>query len=706
MTLFLIKPRAALLSGTGNRILWAPLRTTGGGGPGGGTTTPLSVTGVGAYWDASVTANMLASNGAAVVGWGASVSSIADTSGNARPLVPFFGAGSGTLPVATPRLNGLLGGCGRNTIPAVNAPGSLGAGQYLPLLDPDQGFRLSGVTFGTGADWSIYLVWTRPNLRQGGSTAPVTLIAFGGVPVVQLGSTASATSLTLFPTGANVALSTAMERRHTHSLILSYSHTAGLTAYLDGNASPVVSGASAAAIGAGGVLTLLHDTTNGGGAQCWFHEAAYWPRALAGADITTLQTAASRWARGARKGVLIAVVSQSNGVNGYNAGAWHLLAQGVAWYLGAAAYGVAASPGQTLIGALGLYPVPSGDPGAGLPGTFLTNPGDGSNPSGWALDTAGGAIGAGCQSYFGGLSAADLADVRAIWWPWSETDSTRVYAEKATLYAAEQRAIALTRGFIGKAATALPWVTWNALTFPFGNDPGMQSMREVEYDLTQLTGENAWIALTNAADVNPNGATINSDGTTAGGDYSHANTPDLPKLGMRAAAVAARAILAATPSGGDTITSFPTGTIFAGGPRITHIYRQSATQYVLTIAHDTGNDLILPQQAVNGAGFALMDGGSIAAPGTIRVASACARIDATHLLVTLGTAATNAAASCLFFYPYGGARMGSGNAVTDNAASVTPPTGWDIGNQLGTAWNMNYPIAATTYGLAVSTSPT
>ena len=85
-------------------------------------------------------------------------------------------------------------------------------------------------------------------------------------------------------------------------------------------------------------------------------------------------------------------------------------------------------------------------------------------------------------------------------------------------------------------------------------------------------------------------------------------------------------------------------------------------------------------------------------------------------------APVHAAASLLLFYPYGGMNVfpavggaspighGSGsplptNAVTDNLAALTPPAGWDIGNQLGTSWFQNLPLAATTYGVAVSTTP-
>lgn len=718
MPLFLTNPSAVLLVGVGGkRLLVSSLSSSSSGGSG-GSTTPLSVSGIGAYWDASTNANMRGAGGSPVAAWNASVSSIADTSGNSVPLAAYSFSSGSPLPQSTPRVNGLLGACGLSSVSAVNAPATLSTGQYLPFMGADQGWQAAGVTLGGSADWTVYLVWSRPNWRQAANAGqPVTLVKVGSVPVVQL----TAADLTLFPTGANTSLTTTMPRRHSYALVLSYAHSANqLTAYVNGATSGT---AVTANLGNGGPLTLLHDMTNGGGAQCWFHEAAYWPRAMESGDVATLNTAMARWTLGARKGATIAVVGQSNAVNGYAAGAWHLLAQGVAWYLGALAWNVAAADGLTLVGGVGIYPVPSGDPGYGFAGTFLINPGDGSDPmtAPWALDTSSGAIGEGCDTYFSGLSAADLGDVVAVWWPWSETDSTRLYSEKTTLNEAQQRAIQLVRGFIGQSASVLPLVTWNAMPFPYGNDAGEQAMRESEYDLTQLSGSNVVIGLTNACDVNPLGTTIGVDGLISGGDYFHINTPDLPKLGMRAAALTARAVLAS--SGGDTISSFPSGVISAGGPRITHVYQQSGTEYVLTITHDAGTALIVPQQAVNGVGFAIMDGGSLSTtPGPIILANACSVIDATHLLVTMASAPTHTAASCLFYYPYGavggvgpgggvsGSGIGSGNAVTDNASSITAPTGWDIGNQLlGTgsvSWAMNYPLAATTYGLAVSTSPT
>ena len=87
------------------------------------------------------------------------------------------------------------------------------------------------------------------------------------------------------------------------------------------------------------------------------------------------------------------------------------------------------------------------------------------------------------------LAAAELADVAAIFWPWSESDSGKTYAEKATFYAAQQRYAALMRGWVGKSAAACPLLLWNPIPFQyFTPEPGNQMIRETNYDLTQLAG--------------------------------------------------------------------------------------------------------------------------------------------------------------------------------------------------------------------------
>jgi hypothetical protein len=127
---------------------------------------------------------------------------------------------------------------------------------------------------------------------------------------------------------------------------------------------------------------------------------------------------------------------------------------------------------------------------------------------------------------------------------------------------------------------------------------------------------------------------------------------------------------------------------------------------VITLTQDQGTDILVPLQAVNGAGWAVMDGGSVGSPGPIIAATAASRIDATHLLVTLATAPTSATADCLIFYPYGSTQIGRGDAVTDNFSTLGWPPGWDMATDLGETWAINFPIQATTYGIALSSSAT
>jgi hypothetical protein len=124
----------------------------------------------------------------------------------------------------------------------------------------------------------------------------------------------------------------------------------------------------------------------------------------------------------------------------------------------------------------------------------------------------------------------------------------------------------------------------------------------------------------------------------------------------------------------------------------------------------------------------------VASPGTIVTATACVRVNATQLQITLTQALVNASASCRLFYPYGTLTMGRGNAVTDNFSEVTPPAGWNIAADLGAApglaaafststavldatspgdtittpWNFNMPVhvpMSTASGVVLSDTP-
>jgi hypothetical protein len=129
-------------------------------------------------------------------------------------------------------------------------------------------------------------------------------------------------------------------------------------------------------------------------------------------------------------------------------------------------------------------------------------------------------------------------------------------------------------------------------------------------------------------------------------------------------------------------------------------FRQDASTVVLTIAHDVGTDMVVPLLAAAGQGFLVMDGGTVSSPGMLRRATACVRADSTHLRLTLASPLSDPSASCRLFSPYGSyspaglpaytGDMGRGNAVTDNCAAVAKPAGWDVGADLGSAWNLNF----------------
>ena len=139
---------------------------------------------------------------------------------------------------------------------------------------------------------------------------------------------------------------------------------------------------------------------------------------------------------------------------------------------------------------------------------------------------------------------------------------------------------------------------------------------------------------------------------------------------------------------------------------VTRAFRESSTSIVVTVRHDAGNDLVVPAtQAAAGAGWAVMDGGSVASPGRIVTAAACTRINATQLRVTLAQSLLNPSAGCRLFYPFGATTIGRGNAVTDNLGSVPPPSGWDIAADLGPGWRLNMPIhvpMASSSGMVLS----
>ena len=687
-----------LMVAPGRPMLLRPLATSG----------LSAIAGLAGWWDAGVAGGMLDPTGAPLAAFGASVGAVADKSGIGAALTVWHAAANGTTPpIATPRLNGVLGGLGLNMVIPPALPAS---GQQLPVMDPDQGLISTAMNLGSATPWTLFLVWSRPNWRQS-STAASTLLSIpastpGIGTVILAADNNGGDRLVLFPGAQQTVLTSALTRRHSHAVIIRNTPGTGIDVWLDAvqvaTAAPNPLASSLKA-----PLLFLHNGAANGGAECWFHEAAAWNNALNAPGIATILAYEGRWILGPRKAIQVLVTGQSNSGNGLNDGAWHLLAQGVAWHLGALGFGVVGSygspPAATCIHGEGIYPVAA----LGLSGSFLNDPNDGSDPSTWSLGTDGLAVQTWIQS---NTASQDAADISVIIWPWSEDDCTRQYTEKATYEAAARRFLSLERGMLSRSVASLPQVWWSAIPFSYGNnDSGTQMQREVVAEMAADPTQNVSVVLPQTSDSLPR-APASYDPTTGlwtGGDPLHRDVTDNQRFGRLAAPLVARAVLAS--EGGDTISSIPVGVPAAGGPVVTHVYRQSDTSLIVTIQHDCGTDLIVPAtQAVLGAGWAVMDGGSVASPGAIVTATACARLNATQLQITLARSLVNASTSCRLFYPYGTGMMGRGNAVTDNISLTVPPAGWNIAADLGQGWSLNMPVhvpMSTASGVVLSDTP-
>jgi len=258
---------------------------------------------------------------------------------------------------------------------------------------------------------------------------------------------------------------------------------------------------------------------------------------------------------------------------------------------------------------------------------------------------------------------------------------------------------------LGRSATTLPLLMWSAI--PYETDIGVQMVREAVADMVAANPGSILVFAAQTADSNPLNAVWNPlTGVFSGGDPEHRDLPDLLRYGRLGAHAAGRAAIAMGLSDTIPATEVPAqGLPIANGPTIQHVYQATPTTLILTITHDAGNDLVVPNLAQNGVGFAVMDGGSLAAPGPIISAITASRIDATHIAVTLAKAPTNGPTSCFFYYPYGSVQIGRGDAVTDNLAQLVAPSNWDIGGDLDQGFVPNMPLQATAYGVVLSANP-
>jgi hypothetical protein len=679
--------------GVGNNLiaLYSPLPSEGASASPNGSSSTLNqaVPGAKGWWDASTPSGLLGPGNTPVTVWNSPGNALIDLSGNNQNLVPFYNPAASTLPQGSPHLSGLLGGVGYPTTTA---------GSLQPALDPGSGWQVPGSAFGAATSWTWYLVWSRPNWRQGTNfnANPITLLTIGSQPILQVDSAGATNRLVLFPGAGQVVANSTMARRHTHAIVIRYSPASGADLWLD-NIQVAKSVVWSEGTAFGPVL-LLHDGTFYGAAQCFLHEAAEWTEALPDSAVAALTTYAGRWICGARKGLYLIFNGQSNAINyAMNDGAAALLAQGVAWYVGALAYNVLATTASaapyTMQSGHGIYATSSG-----YPGSFVQDPGDGSNPSGWSL----GADGLAVQQAVADLPPEDLQDICTIIWPWNETDSLRQYSELNTFKAAALRFLLLLRQMLGDTSNKIPLVWWNAI--PYGVPDGITMHRQVVQSIASNSVENVIIGNPQTSDSNPRGSSWDpTTGIATGGDAAHRDSADNLRFAMLAAPVVARALIAGGYA--DSITAIPNTLPRVGGPSIAHVYMQSSTTLIITVVHDSGNDLKVPLQAATGVGFAIMDGGAPGNDGTIVSATSCQRLDATHLQIVLGTALQNAASGCQLFYPFGSLQIYRGNAVTDNFSDVAVPAGWNASTDLGTSWSLDFPLSATFSGIPLSETP-
>ena len=656
-------------------------------------------------------------------------------------------AGSNTmLPSATvqflARTAGALGGL---AIQLQNYQG-YGVGAYAPVLqpvlDPAVTFPSSAATpFGTGGAITIDLVYTRPNLRQQlvnaaankwfsgsfmGGTSPLltigTTIVLG---ITNLGT--GADSLILFPSSSTpTTISTTIEHRHTHSLRLRGSHATGWDVFLDGTkltSSPVASQLPSAPASA--VLTFL-GLSGQNNAQCYFHEAYCYPRALTNAECATLDAYLTRWSRGARQGAIMMWTSQSSGQYTWQGSAgFQEFCQGICYYTGLASFTLYGDTvgDQTVTTFRGAHGIIEASPGNYLTGAITDA------PSTVVL----GVEGTNTLNFIQTLPLFLQADICGTFAQYADNDTGFGWANRTNLLNMIKRYITLARLMPqdGVTRTAANWlVTWG-YAHPIAGGGGSEMHRWVIYNLTQDATMNAVVWAPNMTAVNPGdtgpsptgwnpitglfGAGANADGTGGNGDGVHFDQNiDGPRLARNGIAVVAARLLAI----GKGPNTLPAGLPAVGAPVVSSITYEGGTitgnastpSVLVTIAHDYGgSDLRIPRAANRGIGWVLLDGN---VPGTSAQiqANSCVKISPTSMRVTFPSAPTNALASVGLYYNYytdvnlipNSGRLGRGNMITDNYSDSStnfPPAGWDIGADLGKQFRDDRGLMSTPLGI-------
>ena len=383
-------------------------------------------------------------------------------------------------------------------------------------------------------------------------------------------------------------------------------------------------------------------------------------------------------------------------------GALLAAAQAAAFYLQASAPAAYSQAGVTDYSGAGSYEDGTGD----VYPYFLSY--NGAVTASAAAAASVSSIGAGCLAYITALSSTVRGQICGIVSYWGETDSVVYsYSQKAVVKAALENLLAQERAAIGKTAALCPAFLFGP---PYGSAAPAAMMREIWAEIAADSTQNAVWLCRQTYDSMTRGDSYNAAtgvGTsTSQSNNGHRDSVDNVRYYRNAGLAMARAILA---SNGLPATDIPAALGNGIGPQITAVAISGVTLTV-TVTHDGGTALVMPSLSspngtdaplpAQGVGFAVMDGGSVASPGTIIQAVAAAIVDATHFTVTLASAPAHGAGQRLLLYPWPGttwtdqprSEIGRGCAITDNFASVTKPSGFDINAGLGAGWATNMPI--------------
>jgi hypothetical protein len=418
---------------------------------------------------------------------------------------------------------------------------------------------------------------------------------------------------------------------------------------------------------------------------------------------------------------------QSNDNYAYSDGAFAALAQGVAAYLGISSYlanYLYANDG------IGLTNLGTPDQNGNFTGSFVNNS-DATTTLALYNDTrfgniaaaqadvatlvsetataAVGTSGAAYQTVVTALSSQQRAAANLMVCYWGETDSIQIiWLSVPLMVALIKRWMVLVRAMFGKTAAQLPF-GWIFPPYAYGNvSGGSIAIREALIEVCADPTQNCIWLVPQTYDTVSRNETVSGTGLASGGntDSGHRSALDNVALFKRGCLAAARAIIAAANASANLIpSSLGTGL----GPQITSA-ALSGTALTVTITHDGGSDLVVPLLAAQGVGWSIMDGGSDEAPGAIIQATACSRVNATTLSVTLASAPSNAHTACRLYYPYPATfntaqpdtEIGRGCAVTDNFGTVSVPSGYDLNVLIGAGWRVNMPLQMLPFGLALA----